>query len=73
MCGRYTLRQPVQEIAEAFDLSDVPELPPRFNIAPTQPVPAVQMVSDRGRRGLTFFQGGLIPSRAETTRPPATG
>lgn len=37
---------PGQVIAEVFALDDVPELAPRFNIAPTQAVAAV-----RGRGG----------------------
>ena len=37
MCGRYTLKAPREAIAEAFDLADVPELLPHYNIAPTQP------------------------------------
>ena len=39
MCGRYTLKAPREAIAEAFDLAEVPQLLPRYNIAPTQPVP----------------------------------
>ena len=49
MCGRYTLRKSAREIAEAFDLSDVPLLAPRYNIAPTQDVPVVRMVPGGGR------------------------
>ena len=43
MCGRYTLKAPREAIAEAFDLADVPQLLPRYNIAPTQPVPVVRL------------------------------
>ncbi|RMG41952.1 MAG: SOS response-associated peptidase [Planctomycetota bacterium] len=38
MCGRFNLRASPKEIAAAFGVRDVPEFPPRFNIAPTQPV-----------------------------------
>jgi putative SOS response-associated peptidase YedK len=65
MCGRYTLRTPAREIAEVFDLAEVPELTPRFNIAPTQPVPAVRLAPDGGGRELTSFRWGLIPSWAD--------
>jgi len=36
MCGRYTLTKPGSEIAEALGFETVPELGPRYNIAPTQ-------------------------------------
>jgi putative SOS response-associated peptidase YedK len=35
VCGRYTLKASREAIAEAFDLANVPELLPRYNIAPT--------------------------------------
>ena len=50
MCGRYALRKPAREIVEAFDVPEVPELPARFNIAPTQDVPVVRMAPDRAGR-----------------------
>jgi len=43
MCGRFTLRTPASVIAEQFSLLEVPDLQPRFNIAPSQPVPVVRM------------------------------
>ena len=47
-------------VAETFGLPDVPELPPRFNIAPTQAV-AVVRPSAEGRR-LDMLRWGLIPA-----------
>src|SRR4051812_7453482 len=38
MCGRFTLTAPARTLAELFDLLEVPDLPPRYNVAPTQPV-----------------------------------
>ena len=38
MCGRFTLRSSPQAVAEAFALPEAPDLFPRFNIAPGQPV-----------------------------------
>jgi putative SOS response-associated peptidase YedK len=43
MCGRFTLRTPAKDIAEIFSLAEVPDLRPRYNIAPTQPVAAVRL------------------------------
>lgn len=68
MCGRYTLRTPVAELAEAFGLPEVPSLEPRYNIAPTQPVATVLVVT--GERQLRRMRWGLIPSWA---RDPSIG
>src|SRR5512142_363002 len=61
VCGRYTLKAPRDAIAEAFDLADVPQLLPRYNIAPTQPVPVVRLDHPSGERGLALLHWGLIP------------
>jgi len=42
MCGRFRLRSSGKVVAEAFDLSEAPDLLPRFNIAPSQPVAVVR-------------------------------
>jgi len=34
MCGRFTLRTPAKDIAEIFYLINVPDLRPRYNVAP---------------------------------------
>jgi putative SOS response-associated peptidase YedK len=65
MCGRFTLIAPGEAVAELFDLSETPEIAPRYNIAPTQPVAAVRTNRDTGRRELTHFYWGLIPSWAK--------
>ena len=43
MCGRYTVSTPGDELWESFDLHGE-QLPliPRFNVAPTQPVPIIR-------------------------------
>lgn len=67
MCGRYTLHASAREIAERFDVEagDLPDgLTPRYNIAPTQDVPAVGP-SSGGGRGLALFRWGLVPSWSE--------
>jgi hypothetical protein len=38
LCGRFLLLTAGKNVAEAFDLAGSPELAPRYNIAPTQPV-----------------------------------
>jgi putative SOS response-associated peptidase YedK len=43
MCGRYKLSTPGDELWETFDVhGDAPELVPRFNIAPTQPIAVIR-------------------------------
>ncbi len=65
MCGRYTLRTPAQDIADFFELDEVPDLAPRFNIAPTQAVAAVRRSADSRGRHLALLHWGLIPSWAD--------
>ena len=63
MCGRYTLTATTQKLAEAFSGFEVPpELPPRYNVAPSQPV---VVVANNGEHKVEFFQWGLIPSWAK--------
>lgn len=61
MCGRFNLRAPSHQLVDFFDLGEIefPDTPPRFNIAPTQPVFAIR--DDGGRREPTFLQWGLVP------------
>ena len=65
MCGRYTLHARREALADAFDLDEVPELPLRYNIAPTQNVPVVRLDPDSGRRRVAMLRWGLIPSWAD--------
>jgi putative SOS response-associated peptidase YedK len=63
-CGRFTLKTPAKDIAEAFGLAgELPLFTPRFNIAPTQQVAAIQLHD--GKRELSFLHWGLIPSWAD--------
>lgn len=65
MCGRYTLTNPDPMALRArFDiLESVAENdPPRFNIAPTDPVLAVRE-RDAGARELGRLRWGLVPGR----------
>lgn len=64
MCGRYTQTASVKELRERFQItaSDILELKPRYNIAPTQDAP---VVIEDGGRALKQFRWGLIPSWAK--------
>lgn len=59
MCGRYTLTANPEAIQQAFNLEVLPNLQPRYNIAPTQPVP---IITAEKPRELTIVSWGLIPS-----------
>ena len=69
MCGRYTLRTPIDVLAEEFQIEEYPSLiTPNYNVAPTQEVAAV--VEEDEKRKLEMFHWGLIPSWA---KDPAIG
>ncbi|HEX8522107.1 MAG TPA: SOS response-associated peptidase [Tepidisphaeraceae bacterium] len=58
MCGRYTLIN-LAYLTDLFPwITEVPEAPPRYNIAPTQPILAV---ANHDKSHLHPFLWGLIP------------
>jgi putative SOS response-associated peptidase YedK len=64
MCGRYTLRTPIDVLAEGFEIQEYPSsITPNYNVAPTQEVAAV--VEENEMRKLEMFHWGLIPSWAK--------
>jgi putative SOS response-associated peptidase YedK len=64
MCGRYTLRTPIDVLAEGFEIQEYPSsITPNYNVAPTQEVAAV--VEEDEKRKLEMFHWGLIPSWAK--------
>ncbi|HSF77864.1 MAG TPA: SOS response-associated peptidase [Steroidobacteraceae bacterium] len=63
MCGRYAFFSPAEAVKRAFALDDFPALEPRYNIAPTQPVPVLRE-EQPGRRQVALLHWGLIPSWA---------
>src|ERR1700751_1091327 len=66
MCGRYRLSRRKQLVEEYFDVSsDADDWNPRFNIAPTQPVPVIRQHPKEPRRVLSLMRWGLIPSWAK--------
>jgi putative SOS response-associated peptidase YedK len=70
MCGRFTLFSDRSELARLFGCGfDVP-FPPRYNIAPGQPVPAVRQVEGDGPpvRKLALLRWGLVPSWANDAK-----
>jgi putative SOS response-associated peptidase YedK len=67
MCGRYRLSRRKQIIEEHFDvISGEEEWEPRYNIAPTQPVPVIRQHPREPVRQLSLMRWGLIPSWAKS-------
>ena len=64
MCGRYSLSTPGDIVAELFGLTDLPDLVPRWNIAPTQQS-AVVRADEGGARRLDLLRWGLVPGWAK--------
>lgn len=66
MCGRYTITDPVEAQAALAPVLDdrtpIGDLPPRFNVAPTQLVP---IAANRETRALELARWGLVPSWAK--------
>ena len=73
MCGRYRLSRSKQLVDEYFDtVSDGCEWTPRYNIAPTQPVPVVRQKPKEPIRELSLIRWGLIPSWAKDSSSAAS-
>jgi len=64
MCGRYFLTHPGDVLAAELGLETAAELEPRYNIAPSQPVPIVR-ASEDGERELATVRWGLVPHWAK--------
>jgi putative SOS response-associated peptidase YedK len=59
MCGRYCITSAPEAILALFRYPDRPNFPPRYNVAPTQPVPIVRLME--GERRFALVRWGLIP------------
>ena len=61
MCSRYTLTSRPELVRDLFEYEELADFPPRYNIAPTQPVPIVR-ISPKRTREFALVRWGLIPS-----------
>lgn len=66
MCGRYTVTALPEALREHFGYEEQPHFPPRYNIAPGQPVPIVRLVE--GKRQFALVRWGLLPSWVKDPR-----
>jgi putative SOS response-associated peptidase YedK len=47
MCGRYAVTTAPEAIRTLFGYSEQPDFPPRYNVAPTQPIAIVRLVNGK--------------------------
>jgi putative SOS response-associated peptidase YedK len=66
MCGRYAITSAPEAIRRLFGYEGNPNFPPRYNIAPTQPVPIVRLAE--GKRQFALVRWGLIPAWVKDPR-----
>ena len=70
MCGRYTQTAAFDELALRFGITvedtDLEDLTPRYNVAPSQPVPIV--VAHNGGRQLVMAKWGFHPVWMKTSK-----
>ena len=64
MCGRFCQASSGEEIAAVFGV-EVGDLPPRYNVAPSQSVAAIFQLPDTSEPQLQMLRWGLIPSWAK--------
>src|SRR5580704_3720301 len=60
MCGRYVIISTPEAIRAMFGYAELPNFPPRYNVAPTQPIPVVRL--DNGKRSFALMRWGLLPA-----------
>jgi putative SOS response-associated peptidase YedK len=66
MCGRYASTLSPEAMRALFRYLEQPNFPPRYNIAPTQPIAIVRTVE--GKRQFALVRWGLIPSWVKDPR-----
>jgi putative SOS response-associated peptidase YedK len=65
MCGRFAITQRPADLAKYFAVEGL-EFPPRYNVAPTQPIVAV--MEQHGRRRMALVRWGLVPGWVKDPR-----
>jgi putative SOS response-associated peptidase YedK len=75
MCTRYSLISPIECLRTRYGFEGGHAYPPRYNIAPTQPVAIIRLAPGRegeGRRELALVRWGLLPGWVKDPRTFAT-
>ena len=65
MCGRFVITSPPESLRRLFGYFEQPNFPPRYNVAPTQPIPVV--INDNGRH-FRLMRWGLWPAWVKDPR-----
>ena len=74
MCGRFSITEPKEAVEELFGVVDLEPFPPRYNIAPTQPIlvvasgPESRPGGNHPRRRAVLARWGLWPSWVKDPR-----
>lgn len=72
MCGRYASTRSAADLSALFEADDATaDLAPRYNVAPTDPVPVVKVSRERGGRVLEVGRWGLLPHWARDQKAAA--
>ena len=58
MCGRYSIGNDIQQIAQELNVAPPPKFTPRYNAAPSQSLP---VVSNKQRQQVALYEWGVIP------------
>jgi len=66
MCGRYTITSAPESIRALFRYQERPNFPPRYNVAPTQPIPIVRFARDQAE-----WEPVSRPDRAQNSKKGA--
>ncbi len=66
MCARYVITSPAAAIRALFGYAERPDFPPRYNVAPTQPIPVVRL--DAGKRTFALLRWGFVPAWVKDPR-----
>ena len=66
MCGRFTVTSSPEAVRAMFRYPEQPNFPPRYNVAPTQPIAIVRL--NEGKRQFALMRWGLLPSWVKDPR-----
>lgn len=66
MCGRFVITSAPEALRQLFGYIEQPNFPPRYNVAPTQPIPVVLV--ENGARHFRLMRWGLLPSWVKDPR-----
>ena len=66
MCARYVIISPAAVVRALFGYDERPNFPPRYNVAPTQPIPIVRL--SEGKRSYALVRWGFLPAWVKDPR-----